>query len=56
VTIPLSIFSNRNFTVLESLVKYLIDEKNMTNRDIAKLLGKSSKTIWTVHFRVKKKI
>ena len=53
--VPLSIFSTKKYTVLESLVKYLIDERNMTKRDAAKLIGKSGKTIWTVHARVKKK-
>ena len=55
VKVPLFIFQTKRFTVLESLVKYLKEQKNMTNNEIAKLIKKSNKTIWTVYDRVKNK-
>ena len=55
VKVPLSVFSNKKLTVLESLVRYLREEENMTNKEIAKLTGKSNKTIWTVYERAKVK-
>ena len=56
INVPLSIFSSEKFTVFESLVRYLRDSKNMTNRDIAVILKKSNKTIWTVYSRAKLKL
>lgn len=56
INVPLSIFSNKKFTIFESLVRYLRDSKNMTNRDIAHILKKSNKTIWTVYNRSKLKL
>ena len=53
--IPLNIFSNRKFSVLESLVFYLKDEEGLTLVRISELLGKSASTIKTVNGRYKKK-
>lgn len=53
--IPSQIFQNRSLSVLESLVKYLKEEKNLTYSEIARLLNRDDRTIWTVYARVKKK-
>lgn len=55
ITIPLSIFSQREFSVLELLSHYLHEQYQMPNRKIAVLLGRSEKTIWTVLNRFRKK-
>ncbi len=55
INIPLSLFSTNKLTVFESLIKYLREKNNMTNNEIAKLLNRSNKTIWTVYERTKNK-
>jgi len=53
--IPISVFKNRNLSVLESLVSYLKDDLNLRYRDIAILLRRDERNIWTVYNRSKKK-
>jgi hypothetical protein len=53
--LPVSIFQDRKYSVLESLVFYLRHERNMKLVDIAKLLNKAPSTIKTVYWRHKKK-
>lgn len=53
-TIPLQIFSNRNFTLFESLVVYL-KKLGWTNHEIALKLRRNDRTIWTVYHRAWKK-
>ncbi|MBR9677595.1 hypothetical protein GOV04_05640 [Candidatus Woesearchaeota archaeon] len=53
--VPLEVFSTKQFTVFESLVKYLRESENLSNKQIASLLSKSNKTIWTVYARTKTK-
>ena len=55
IHVPLIIFSNRKFSVLESLVSYLKDEQNITLAEISRTLNKSPSTIKTVYWRYKKK-
>lgn len=55
ILVSISIFSNRKFSILESLVKFLKEEHNMTYHEIAVLLNRNDRTIWTVYSRVKKK-
>ncbi|MBI5392278.1 hypothetical protein HZA96_00275 [Candidatus Woesearchaeota archaeon] len=51
--IPLSIFSNRKLSILESLVKYLKERNYLTLAEISTLLNRDQRTIWTVYNRVK---
>lgn len=53
--IPLSIFTNRKFSVLESLVSYLKETHGLKYKEIAKLLNLNYKTITTVANRASKK-
>jgi len=53
--IPVSIFSDRRFSVLESAVAYLVG-RGLSFKQISELLGKNPKTIWTVYHRYKIKI
>ena len=53
--IPLRILQDRTFAVLESIVEYLKEEKDLRYFEIAELLNKDQRTIWTVYNRAKKK-
>jgi len=53
-TIPLHLFSNRHFSVLEHLVHYLGNQGLRFNK-IAAMLNKDQRTIWTVNARYNKK-
>ncbi|MBU0461350.1 MAG: hypothetical protein KJ574_02060 [Nanoarchaeota archaeon] len=54
VFVPISIFTKK-LSILESLVRYLRDEKGMKGSEIASALNKSTSTIWTVYNRAKDK-
>ncbi len=47
ITIPSSIFKNRQFGVLEALVKFLKEEISLSYHNIAVLLKKNDRTIWS---------
>ena len=55
VNVPVEIFSNRKLSVLESISMFLKEKHSMRYHDIAKILGKDDRTIWTVVNRAKKK-
>lgn len=52
--IPISIFSDRKFSILESLVQYLKSQQ-FSFKQISDLLQKDYRTIWTCYSRAKKK-
>ena len=54
IFIPLSAFSNREFSILESLVGFIKD-LDYSNHEIGVMLHLDDRTIWTVYDRVKKK-
>ena len=54
LNVPVSSFSNRDFTVFESLVYWLKDQ-GLTNHEIAVRLHRDDRTIWSVYDRAKKK-
>ena len=56
ITIPVSIFSSRTFSVLETIVLYLKTNYVMSFNQIATILGKNYRTIWTVYQRSMKKL
>jgi len=49
--IPLSLFKNRTYSVLEHISYYLKSESSLPQKRIAELLGRSPKTIWTALHR-----
>jgi len=53
--VPVSIFSDRRFSVLESAAAYFVG-RGLSFRQISELLGKNPKTIWTVYHRYKIKL
>lgn len=53
--IPISIFSKRQYSILELVVAYLKENYELENHQIAKLLKRDNRTVWTVYSRFKKK-
>ena len=56
ILIPVSVFSNRKLSILESLSIYIKEKYDMNYHQIALILGKNDRTIWTVVNRGRKKI
>ena len=54
--IPLSIFKERRLSALESVVKFLKENYNLRYHQIAKLLNRDDRTIWTVYNKSIKKM
>lgn len=54
VKIPVSVFTNK-LTILEAIVKYLKEEKNLSLRNIADLLKRDERNIWHTYDKAKKK-
>jgi hypothetical protein len=55
IDIPAEIFQDRNVAVLERLSEYLKDKFGLTYHEIAVLLNRDDRTIWTCYNRAKKK-
>lgn len=55
IQIPSTILIDRALAVLESITEYLKDEKKLSYHEIATILNRDDRTIWTVHHRSKKK-
>ncbi|MFA5173930.1 MAG: LamG-like jellyroll fold domain-containing protein [Candidatus Pacearchaeota archaeon] len=55
LVIPISVLSNKKLSILESIINYL-KEKDLKNSEIAEILNKDQRNIWTLYSRVKKKI
>ncbi len=54
-SIPISIFSNRKLSILEALVSYLKEIQNLKLSQIASLLDRDPRTIWTSYSRARRK-
>ncbi|MCK4552814.1 hypothetical protein KAT80_01275 [Candidatus Pacearchaeota archaeon] len=50
IFLPISIFENKKLTILESIITYL-KEKEMKYSEIAKLLKRDQRNIWTIYSR-----
>ena len=55
LAIPISIFRDRELSVLEAIAEYLKDKKGMRYSEIAQLLNRDDRTIWTSYKRAKEK-
>ena len=53
--IPIEIFCNKKLSVLENITHYLKDSLNLRLSEIASILNRDDRTIWTVYSRIKKK-
>lgn len=51
ILLPSAIFCDRNLSFLESIVVYLREQHKLGWSEIARLLNRSKKTIWTVYQR-----
>jgi predicted DNA-binding protein (UPF0251 family) len=56
LTIPLNIFKDRSLSILEHIARYLKEDHGMTYHEIAVLLNRDDRTIWTVYNRARKKL
>jgi len=58
IYIPVTLLHNKKLSVLENIVSYLKENKNLTYKTIAGILKRDNRTIWTVYHRsqIKKKI
>lgn len=54
-SIPISVLRDRSLKPLEAIVEYLKDIQGLTYHEIAELLNRDDRTIWTVYNRAKKK-
>ncbi|MFC1723237.1 hypothetical protein ACFL0V_03800 [Nanoarchaeota archaeon] len=55
VYVPSGIFKDRSLSPLESISEYLKEEKGLTYHEIAEMLKRDDRTIWTCVNRAKKK-
>ena len=53
--LPVSLFRNDKYSALETVTRYLKDRFGLPYRDIATLLKRDQRTIWTVHHRSQEK-
>jgi hypothetical protein len=53
-SIPMTVFSNK-LSILEAIVKHLKEGYHLSNHQVAVLLKRDDRTIWTVYSRAKKK-
>jgi hypothetical protein len=54
-SVPLSVFSNRDLGVLETIVKYLKENKGKRYSEIASLLSRDQRTIWATYSKASAK-
>lgn len=54
-SIPINVFSIKNLSILESVVKYLKDSRK-SNLEIGRLLNKNPNNIWTINKRIERKL
>ena len=55
ILLPISIFKDRRLTTLELIIIYL-KEKGMKYSEIAELLDRDQRNIWTIYSRARKKL
>lgn len=55
LVLPISIFTNPNLSALESICRYLKDEKGLRYSEIASLLNRDQRTIWATYTNSLKK-
>lgn len=55
IDIPSFVFKDRTLSVLEVMVEYLRDNKKMRFHDIAVIINRDDRTVWTVYRRAKLK-
>ncbi len=56
IAIPIEILKDRELSALEAIVRYLKDEHNLTYSQIATMLQRDDRTVWTTYQRSLKKV
>ena len=54
-SIPIEVFSNPELGILEALIKYLKEDTGLSFSEIADLLSRDERTIWTAYNNARKK-
>lgn len=54
--IPLKIFAERRFSILESIAVHLKEEYNLSYREISSMIMRDERTVWTAYNRAAKKM
>jgi len=55
IKIPISVFADRSLASLEAVVEYMKENLELSYHEIAVLLKRNDRTIWTCYHRAKKK-
>lgn len=55
-SLPVSVLAQKKLSVLESIVSYLKKTYGLSNHDVAGLLMRDDRTVWTVYNRALKKL
>jgi len=55
IAIPVSVLSDRSLATLEAVVEYLKEVLGLSYHEIAVLLKRDDRTVWTCYQRAKKK-
>jgi len=55
-SIPIEVLQNRKLGMLQSITVYLKDEKKLEFSEIAKLLKRDNRTIWSTYHKAQKKL
>ena len=56
ILIPISVINDRKLSILESACYFIKNKYNLSYHEIAEILGKNDRTIWTVVNRARKKL
>ncbi|MBI4150907.1 hypothetical protein HY492_02165 [Candidatus Woesearchaeota archaeon] len=54
--LPINIFQTEHLSALEAIVKFLKETKGLTFHDIATILNRNDRTIWTTYAKSRKKM
>lgn len=54
--IPISVFSDKSLSALEAIVKYLRENENLRNADVAQILGRNPASVWITYRNAAKKL
>lgn len=53
--LPIQVISTREYSILESITGYLKDERELKYSEIARILARDQRTVWTCYNRLQKK-
>ncbi|MEM4268252.1 MAG: hypothetical protein QXK37_05480 [Candidatus Woesearchaeota archaeon] len=54
-TIPISVVTDRRLSIFEAIIEYLKEKKDLSFHEIAVLLNRDDRTVWTIYNRSIKK-